>query len=103
LTPILLAAAALLPAAARADTFRCGQYVISEGLRASVIEGRCGKPQSVERQSEPVMARRANGGTYQVGTATREIWVYTRSPGQFPARLTIEGGVAKKIELVTER
>ena len=98
----LLAAAFGLPQIATADTFRCGNYLVSEGLTAGAIEERCGKPQRVERVETPVFARRPNGSSYRVGTAVHEIWTYDREPGQFPARIRIEDGKAKKVELVTE-
>jgi len=33
-----------------------------------------------------------------VGTATRTLWRYKRGAGKFPAVLTFEGGVLKKLE-----
>lgn len=100
---VALLAAAAPARVALADTFRCGNYIIAEGLTAAEIESRCGKPQHVERIEEPVLARRANGSTYRVGTAVHETWTYERESGQFPARIRIEDGKAKKIELVTRR
>jgi hypothetical protein len=33
-----------------------------------------------------------------VGTTSRDVWRYKRSSGSFPAVLTFEGGVLKKLE-----
>jgi len=100
---LLLVASVALPCAARADSFYCGNRIVTEGMSAGAIEERCGKPQRVERVEEPVFARRANGSTYRAGTSVHEIWTYERAQGQFPARLRIENGKAKKVELDTRR
>jgi hypothetical protein len=92
-----------LSSAAQADSFYCGNQIVSEGMTAGAIEERCGKPQRVERVEEPAFARRANGSTYRVGTSVYELWTYERAQGQFPARIKIEDGKAKKIALVTRR
>jgi hypothetical protein len=81
----------------RADTLRCGGSLISTGAIAGNVLEKCGPPDSKEEVSEPVMARRPNGSTYQVGTTTKEIWRYKRGPREFPAVLTFEGGVLKKL------
>jgi Protein of unknown function (DUF2845) len=47
-------------------------------------------------------ARRENGTTYQVGTTIIEHWTYRRGPGRFTAEITVEGGKARKIELVRD-
>jgi hypothetical protein len=99
----LLATVCASPLPTLADSFRCGNYLVTEGMTAAAIEERCGKPQRVEHVEEPIRARRANGSSYRVGTAVHEFWTYERAPGQFPARVRIEDGKAKKIELITER
>jgi len=44
------------------------------------------------------MARRADGTAYEVGTTSKDVWRYQRSNGSFPAVLTFEKGVLKKLE-----
>ena len=83
---------------ARADTLRCRSSLISTGDSATHVIGKCGEPDSRLEVSEPVMVRSRKGYTYQVGTTSREIWRYRRAPGKFPALLTFEGGVLKKLE-----
>ena len=83
---------------ARADTLRCGGSLISTGALAGYVREKCGAPDSKQEVSEPIMARRPNGSTYQVGKTTKEIWRYRRGPREFPAVLTFEGGVLKQLE-----
>jgi Protein of unknown function (DUF2845) len=87
-----------LAATAHAETLRCGSSLISTGASQDYVLQKCGPPASKREMSEPVMARRPNGTTYQVGTTTQEIWRYDRSPGKFPAVMTFEEGVLKKLE-----
>lgn len=95
----LLAAAGLaLAAPLRADTLRCGSALVSTGDAAAYVREKCGPPDAKQTVTEPVMARRRNGYAYQVGTTTQEIWRYERGYGKFPAVLTFEGGVLKKLE-----
>jgi hypothetical protein len=94
-------AAGLSPALA--ESFRCGSYIISEGMRASEVVQKCGEPQHRETVEAPVMARGANGAAFQVGTTTTEYWTYDFGPRMFPAYLTIQEGQTKKIELLSRR
>jgi hypothetical protein len=90
---VLLAFA--LPAAA--DTFRCKSALIRVGDAQTYVLAKCGEPTSKETITEEVRAVVPRGGTNVVGTATRHIWRYQRSR-QFPAVLTFEAGVLKKLE-----
>ena len=96
--PVAALAVVALSTAAHADTLRCGSALISTGASQVHVMEKCGAPNSKMEVSEPVMARRFDGTTFQVGTTTKEIWRYKRSPGSFPAVLTFEGGVLKKLE-----
>ncbi|HEV7716602.1 MAG TPA: DUF2845 domain-containing protein [Steroidobacteraceae bacterium] len=93
---LLLLAGATTPAFA--DSLRCGSSLIMEGDTAGYVADKCGEPSSKQTYSEPVYARRQNGSTYEVGTTTRDVWRYKRGSGQFPALLTFEKGVLKKLE-----
>jgi len=97
---LLPAAVAVLVIAspAFAETLRCGSSLIQSGATMGEVEDKCGPPQSKETFTEPVMARRIDGTAYEVGTASRDVWRYKRSPGSFPAVLTFEKGVLKKLE-----
>src|SRR5687768_12533657 len=70
--PLVLLLVVITPA--RADTLRCGGSLISTGALAGYVREKCGAPDSREEISEPIMARRPNGSTYQVGKTTKETW-----------------------------
>jgi hypothetical protein len=95
---ILSMVAMLLVAPAHADTLRCRSSLVAEGAFQAYVLEKCGAPDSKTEVTEPVMVRRPDGFTYQAGTTTQQIWRYKRSPGKFPAVLTFEGGVLKKLE-----
>ncbi len=83
---------------AYADTLRCGNVLIETGAVQAYVLEKCGEPTSRSEISEPILARRENGTTYQVGTTSEQVWFYKRGQGQFPAVLTFDGGVLKKLE-----
>ena len=88
----------VVSAPAWADTLRCGSSLIKEGDTQGDVQDKCGEPQSKQTYTEPVLARRENGTAYEVGTTSRDVWRYKRGSGEFPAVLTFEGGVLKKLE-----
>jgi hypothetical protein len=81
-----------------ADTLRCGSSLIKEGDTQGYVQDKCGAPESKQTYTEPVYARRENGSSYEVGTTSKDVWRYKRSNGSFPAVLTFEKGVLKKLE-----
>jgi hypothetical protein len=83
---------------AGADTLRCRSKLVEAGATISQVLAACGAPDSRELRSEPVHARTPGGGTRIIGTAQKEIWRYERGRRQFPAILTFEEGVLKKLE-----
>ena len=93
---LVLLLAAAIPV--RADTLRCGSSLISVGAEAAQVLAECGAPDSKTEVTEPIMARRPNGTTYEVGTTSKVIWRYERGQREFPAVLIFEGGVLKKLE-----
>lgn len=92
---ILMASAAT---AVRADTLRCGSKLVEPGESAAAVLAQCGAPTSRELITEPVRARTPAGGTRVIGTTEKEIWRYERGSRRFPAILTFEEGVLKKLE-----
>ena len=95
---LVFAAVALAAAPTDAQTLRCNGAIIDTGMIAAEVLAKCGEPVSGETRTEPVYARRVNGGTHLVGTTTIELWVYQRGPGQFQAQLTFEENRLAKIE-----
>jgi hypothetical protein len=95
----LTLAALMLTTAAHADTLRCGSSLISEGMAQATVRAKCGTPDSEMKITEPVYARNPYGGrASQVGESTKIIWRYQRGQRKFPAVLTFEEGVLKKLE-----
>jgi Protein of unknown function (DUF2845) len=88
-------------ASARADSVRCGTALIQEGARTVEIRETCGEPVTIETTSEPVYSRRVDGTVYQIGVEMVEYWYYDFGPRRFPVRMTVKGGVAEKIELLS--
>jgi hypothetical protein len=91
-------AAVLVASPAFADTLRCGSSLVQPGATIGFVQEKCGAPQSKETFSEPILGRRANGTTYEVGTTSKNVWRYKRGSGSFPAVLTFEKGVLTKLE-----
>ena len=86
-----------------ADTMRCENAIVREGMIAGEVLAKCGEPQSKRVDEVPIHARNHNGGVNVVGTAKIETWVYDRGDGQFGAALTFEEGKLKSIEYLTSR
>ena len=93
---VLVIAVAASPA--WAETLRCGSSVVREGDTQGYVLEKCGEPDSKQTYTEPVLARRDNGTSYEVGTTSRDVWRYKRDPGALPAVLTFEKGLLKKLE-----
>jgi hypothetical protein len=95
---VSLGAAIIIASPAFAETLRCGSSLIQPGATIGFVEEKCGAPQSKQTFTEPVMARRPNGTTYEVGTTSKDVWRYKRGSSSFPAVLTFEKGVLTKLE-----
>jgi hypothetical protein len=95
---VAVTAALVIAAPAFAETLRCGSSLIKEGDTQGYVQDKCGEPESKQTYTEPVYARRENGSSYEVGTTSKDVWRYKRSNGSFPAVLTFEKGVLKKLE-----
>jgi Protein of unknown function (DUF2845) len=85
---------------AQPDAFWCGTHLIREGMQAAEVRQRCGEPDSVDELQEPIMGRRADGALFQVGVKVTEFWHYDRGPRSFPARITVEDGIATEVALL---
>jgi hypothetical protein len=99
-TTLVLGLLASAPALAQPDAFWCGSRLIREGMPSAEITQRCGKPDSVEVIEQPIMASSPGGGRHQVGIKKIEIWTYDRGSRRFPARITIDEGIATEVALV---
>lgn len=91
-------AIAVTASPAWAQSLRCGSSLVREGDTQGYVLEKCGEPDSKQTYTEPVYARRQNGTAFQVGTTSKDVWRYKRGSGSFPAVLTFEKGMLKKLE-----
>jgi hypothetical protein len=90
---------ALTPAAASAETFRCGKWIIDTDTTLEELSQKCGAPSSHESRTEEIKARnRINGLWVRTGETTTEIWTYDRGRRAAPMVVTIVDGQIKSIE-----
>lgn len=97
-SPLALAAALLLsPLAATAETFRCGNWIVSSDSTVAELLEKCGEPARRETKTEDVLARNEYGLMAKVDETTLERWTYVR--GANPAMVvSIVDGRIKSIE-----
>ncbi len=82
----------VLASGARADSMRCGSFVVNETVAVAELLEKCGEPASKEVKTEDVIARNPDGFTRKVGTKTIERWIYQRSNRALPMAVTIVDG-----------
>ena len=95
----VLALAALFSAVARAENFRCGQWIASPDMSVSELLGKCGAPSSKTVVEEDVFGPAASGkGRVKVGTTVTEIWTYDRGSQAAAMVVTIVDGKIRSME-----
>jgi hypothetical protein len=88
----------LLPAAAYADSLRCGSNLATEGSTQAEVLVKCGDPMTrtsrVETLSDETKTKDKSGSTSQVRTVTRTIdeWVYNFGSSEFMRLVTFVDG-----------
>jgi hypothetical protein len=93
----------LAPAVARADAFRCGTKLASEGDSVGAVVAKCGQPTEVVNKTilRPAVIWR-DGRPWQVGDGqvevTVEIWTYNLGPGKLMRRLRFEDGTLVEVD-----
>jgi len=99
-TPSVLAAALLmLPLAASAETFRCGNWLASSDMSVDELVKKCGEPTTRTSKTEDVLVRnRDNGLMLKAGETVTETWTYDRGSQAAPMVVTIIDGRIKSIE-----
>lgn len=100
---VAVACGAAAEAADARELFRCDGSIVETGLTIPEVLARCGEPDSREGTTVPIRAANRTGGSYVVGTASIEHWVYARRGGQFPAYLTFDQGRLKRIDFIYRR
>lgn len=86
--------------AVEADSFVCGQWIISEDLSPADIKKKCGAPDSMTSETADVRGPGAiKDAAIKYGTTTIERWTYRRGAGAAPMVVTIVDGKVKSILL----
>jgi hypothetical protein len=89
----------LLAPAARAENFRCGQWIASPDMSVDELLEKCGTPTSKRVSVEDVFGPNAAGkGRVKVGTTTVETWTYDRGSQASAMVVTIVDGRIKGME-----
>jgi hypothetical protein len=98
--PLALAAALLmLPLAASAETFRCGNWIASSDMSVDDLLKKCGEPTTRTSKTEDVLVRnRDNGLMLKAGETLIETWTYDRGSQAAPMVVIIVDGRIKSIE-----
>jgi hypothetical protein len=95
----VVAALALLPLAASAETFRCGKWIIGQEVTLPELLQKCGEPALRESRVEDVRAPNVyTSGNTKVGETVIETWTYHLGSGKSPMVVTIVDGQVRKIE-----
>jgi len=96
-TPILIFLL-LLPIVARAETFRCGNWIVSSDLTVEELLKKCGEPTTQKTEVKDVMVRnRDHGLMTKQGETVIETWTYDRGTQAKPMVVTIIDGKIKSI------
>lgn len=85
LITITMLSVAADPAAAGADTLRCGSKIVSTGMSMGEVRKYCGEPTSQRIEEIPVRS-----GGRVTGTTEMHYWTYRRGSGQKPATLEFD-------------
>ena len=99
----VLTAATLCPAAAAANSLRCGTRLITDGDTAAKVEALCGAPAGVTRTEvfrRPVLWRYGRPyylSAYPVPVAV-EFWTYNLGAHKLMRRVRIEDGLVTDVE-----
>lgn len=93
---LMIIALGLASSTALADTLRCKSALISVGATQGFVAEKCGEPDSKATLTDPIRVV-TPGGSFENGTVSRDVWRYRRGSGSFPAVLTFEGGVLRKL------
>src|SRR5882672_990411 len=77
----LLALTLALPASVLAgDSFRCGQWIVTDELTVSELVAKCGEPE-LKRSEEVEVRGKVGTGSVSRGTSLIERWTYVLSSG----------------------
>lgn len=90
-------------AAGAYGSLRCQGRIIDPGTTMSQVLALCGPPQSRMAEEVPVRSRLISGYTRLAGIVITERWVYDRGFGKFPAVLTFQDGMLRRVDYLRYR
>ena len=89
----------LLCQAAVAESFRCGQSIVSETSTVAEILEKCGAPTTKQSETVDVYGPAVSGsGRVKRGTTTTETWTYDRGSQSFKMVVIIVDGMVRSME-----
>lgn len=89
----LLALILAMPAAAFAgESFRCGQWIITDELSVSELVAKCGEPK-LKRSEEVEIRAKVGSGSVSRGTSLIEYWTYVLSSGAHYEVKIVDGDI----------
>ena len=78
------------------ESFRCGQWIITDELTLAELRAKCGEPGSKTAETVQVRGKAATGSVAR-GTSTTEHWTYVLPSGANYV-VTVVDGEIRKIE-----
>jgi len=89
----LLALTLALPASVLAgDSFRCGQWIVTDELTVSELVAKCGEPE-LKRSEEVEVRGKVGTGSVARGTSLIEHWTYVLSSGAHYEVKIVDGDI----------
>ena len=89
----LLALALALSASAFAgESFRCGQWIVTDELTVSELVAKCGEPK-LKRSEEVEVRAKVGTGSVSRGTTLVEHWTYVLSSGAHYELKIVDGDI----------
>ena len=95
---MVMASLLSLANAAAAESFRCGQWIVSEDVSVEELLQKCGEPTEKSSETFDVHGPTASGRRNKRGTTTIEKWTYDRGSQAAPMVVTIVDGRIKSME-----
>jgi hypothetical protein len=88
----------MLPQSGIADTFRCGDKLVSESSSLQQILSLCGEPTRKEiSESQPIIYS-PNGTVQRAPVVRTEVWIYDRSNTPIQMKVVVVDGKVKSVE-----
>lgn len=91
---------------ARADSFRCGTRLVTDGDSIDKVEALCGPPSSIQRREvlqRPIRWYRGRPYylSYEPIPIPVEVWTYNLGPNKLMRRLKFEDGLLVDVETLS--